>query len=127
MLIGEQKAIAAGVDKKHSVDLQIKLEQARILAQNYAQDQLAEKMKATDPEVDAYIAQHPELDNKQTKAKADEVLKRVRAGEDFAKLAKEFSTDPGSKEKGGDLGWFGHGAMVPEFEEAAFKLKPGGQ
>jgi parvulin-like peptidyl-prolyl isomerase len=125
VLIGEQKAVAAGVDKKHSVDLQIKLEQARILAQNYATDQLTEKMKATDQEVDAYIAQHPELDNKQTKAKADDVLKRVRAGEDFAKLAKEFSTDPGSKEKGGDLGWFGRGAMVPEFEEAAFKLKPG--
>ena len=93
VLIGEQKAIAAGVDKKHSVDLQVKLEQARILAQNYAQDQLAEKMKATDQEVDAYVAQHPELDNKQTKAKADEVLKRVRTGEDFAKLAKAFSPE----------------------------------
>jgi parvulin-like peptidyl-prolyl isomerase len=125
VLIGEQKAVAAGVDKQRSVELQIKLEQARILAQSYAQEQLADKMKATDAEVDAYIAQHPELDNKANRSKAEDVLKRVRAGEDFAKLAKEFSTDPGSKEKGGDLGWFGHGQMVPEFEQAAFALKPG--
>jgi parvulin-like peptidyl-prolyl isomerase len=125
VLIGESKAVAAGIDKQRPVELQIKLEQARILAQTYAQDQLAEKMKATDAEIDAYIAQHPELDVKQNRSKAEEVLKRVRAGEDFAKLAKEFSTDPGSKEKGGDLGWFGHGQMVPEFEQAAFALQPG--
>lgn len=125
VLIGENKAVAAGTDQQRNTELQIKLEQARILAQTYAQEQLAEKMKATDAEIDAYIAQHPELDSKQNRSKAEGVLKRARAGEDFAKLAQEFSTDPGSKEKGGDLGWFGKGQMVPEFEQAAFALKPG--
>ena len=48
---------------------------------------------------------------------ADEILKRVRKGANFSALAKEFSTCP-SKAKGGDLGWFGPGKMVKEFEQA---------
>src|SRR6185503_6973636 len=54
VLIGEKKGIAAGVDKQRAVQLQILMEQSRILAQNYAQEQLADKMKATDAEIDAY-------------------------------------------------------------------------
>jgi peptidyl-prolyl cis-trans isomerase C len=55
--------------------------------------------------------------------KAEDLLKRARAGEDFAKLAKENSEDPGSKDKGGEY-QFARGQMVPEFEAAAFSLKP---
>ena len=53
---------------------------------------------------------------------AEDLLKRARAGEDFAKLAKEYSDDPGSKDKGGEY-TFGRGQMVPEFEAVAFTLK----
>jgi parvulin-like peptidyl-prolyl isomerase len=125
VMLGERRGTAAGIDKKRSIELQIMLEQARLLASTYAKETLIPNTKATDAEINAYIAKHPELDAKQARTKAEDVLKRVRAGEDFSKLAQEFSTDPGSKDKGGDLGWFGHGQMVAEFDKAAFALQPG--
>lgn len=58
-----------------------------------------------------------------TKEEADAILAELKQGGDFAAIAKEKSTDTGSKEQGGDLGFFGKGAMVAEFETAAFALK----
>ncbi len=58
-------------------------------------------------------------------ATANAVRQRLVNGEDFATVAAAVSTDTGTKTKGGDLGWFGKGVMVPEFEQAAFSLKIG--
>ena len=57
--------------------------------------------------------------------RADQALARIRAGEDFAAVAGELSEDPGSKDRGGDLGFFTRGQMAPAFEEVAFSLAPG--
>lgn len=64
-----------------------------------------------------------ETAKKESEAKA--LLKRLKSGENFEKLAKEYSEDEASAVHGGDLGYFAKGVMVPEFEEAAFKLKKG--
>jgi peptidyl-prolyl cis-trans isomerase D len=65
---------------------------------------------------------HPDAE---AKAKAEDLLKNVQAGVDFADLAKKNSEDQGSAPSGGDLGCFGRGRMLPEFENAAFSLQPG--
>ena len=57
--------------------------------------------------------------------KAEDVLKQVKAGGDFAKLAGQYSDDPGSAKNGGELDWIGRGRTVPEFEKAAFSLPKG--
>lgn len=66
-----------------------------------------------------------EAEQKKAKAKAEKVLKEVKAGGDFAELAKKYSDDPGSAAQGGALGAFGKGMMVQEFEDAAFGMEPG--
>jgi len=61
----------------------------------------------------------------EAKNKAEDVLKQVRKGGKFEDLAKKYSEDPGSKDKGGDLSWITQGQTVPEFEKTAFSLNPG--
>lgn len=80
---------------------------------------LAERVPTTEEQIHA---RHILVE---TEEEAKKVVERLKAGEDFAALAKELSKDDSNKEQGGDLGWFGRGVMVTEFEEAAFSLEPG--
>lgn len=124
MMVGQRKAVAAGLDRDRTTQLLIMRQQGRMLADAYVSDP-ARHFEPTEAEVDAYIAKHPELGTQASRAKIDDILRRARAGEDFAKLADEFTEDPSGKGRGGDLGWFGRKMMVKPFEDAAFALKIG--
>ncbi|MBA3631555.1 MAG: peptidylprolyl isomerase [Acidobacteria bacterium] len=126
----KEKGRDLGEDFNREVELQVKLQQAQFLAGRYAQKVLADKVKVTDEDVAKYIAEHPEYDTKEKKAKAEQILSRAKAGEDFAKLANEFSQDPGNKSPSGELqgGIYKDvpkGQMMPAFEQAALALESG--
>ena len=137
-----------GFDKEKNMRKQIQILSDEHLAKGYVQKNVLSKVKVTDKDVDEYYKNHPkefekpetvkarhiligfkgdmtEDQKKELRKKADDVLKKAKGGEDFAQLASEYSDDPGSKTKGGELGYFPKGNMVPEFENAAFNLKPG--
>jgi peptidyl-prolyl cis-trans isomerase D len=110
-------------------------------------DRLRDQVNLTDPDLKAYYDQHPDefkrpeqvharhilikagenapRSDAEGKAMIEGIQKRIAAGADFAAVAKEVSEDPGSKPQGGDVGYFGRGQMVKEFEDAAFNAKPG--
>lgn len=106
---GDQAAAEAALQQNYGLSLDEFMN--RIVRAVLLEKKLAEK----------YIADNG---GEASKAKAEELIKRIKGGEDFAKLAKEFGTDS-TKDKGGDLDWFGKGQMVPEFEAAVFALKAG--
>ena len=92
------------------------------------QEKATKDVEITDEEIQKYYDQaSQELNARhilvEDEATANEIIEKLNAGEDFAELAKEFSTDPGSGAQGGDLGWFSVGTMVPAFNDAAYALE----
>lgn len=138
----------SGFDKRPDIKEQIELMSNDLLASQYLLKEVVGKINVTEEDMSIYYKAHqdefrtPEMvrarhilikvdksasedDKRKAREKAEDILKKVKAGEDFAKLASEFSDDPGSKNKGGDLGFFPKGRMVPDFEKVAFSMKPG--
>ncbi len=143
-----QAAKNAGLDKKPEIMARVEDLKNSVLAQEYAQMALENKVDVTDDDVKAYYESHKKDMSVPAKVKARHILIRVSenakkekwaaakkkaekirreivSGADFAKLAKKYSDDPGTKDQGGELGFFSKGRMVPEFENAAFSLKVG--
>ncbi|MBI5586720.1 MAG: peptidylprolyl isomerase [Deltaproteobacteria bacterium] len=137
-----------GFDKKPDIKGQMELITNNFLAFQYLQREVISKVTVSEKEAKAYYDKNTDLfkspeqvkarhiliqvpkdvseeDKKKLKEKTEGLLKQIQGGEDFAKLAEANSDDPGTKTKGGDLGFFSKGAMVPAFEQAAFALKPG--
>lgn len=141
-------AYEKGFDKKPDIKEQVELLTRDFIATQYLSREIADKIQASEEDMRLYYKVHesefktPEAirarhilikaeksATQETKKKAQEkigaILKRAKNGEDFAKLASELSEDPGTKAKGGDLGFFPRGKMVPEFEAIAFSMKLG--
>ena len=102
---------------KRSLKIGMLQEKAAVKDIKVSEAEVKEKYETIKPEINA---RHILVEDEKT---AKEVIAKLDKGEKFEDLAKKYSSDPGSAEKGGDLGWFGTGQMVPEFEEAAYALK----
>jgi hypothetical protein len=107
------------------ISFQAKLQQAQFLV-GLLTEELGKQLEVTDSEVKEYIAKNPDVgDLKGKKTRAEELIKKLDAGADFAELAKEFSEDPGSGKDGGLIKDSALGSLVPQYEKAALALKPG--
>ncbi len=130
-----QKAEADGLAKEAAIQSEIERARESILA-NHLVKRMMKDVKFTDEqlkkEYDELVTKLPKKQEMkaahilvENEDQAKEIQKKVNEGGNFAELAKANSIDPGSKDQGGDLGWFEAGMMVPEFSAAAAALKPG--
>ena len=125
------KLVADGDVEQYYKDHQSDFDEVRvrhILVSTQPKPDAADESDAKDTK-DSKDKKAPEkpkpLTKEEARKKSQGLLERARKGEDFAKLATENSDDPGSKDKGGEYDFFARGKMVPEFDKAAFALKPG--
>lgn len=130
-----QEAVKKGLDKKKEVRQKIEDLRRQVIAEELLREEM-NKIEVNDTDAINYYNLHQEEFGEPEKIKVRHILvkgeteanfitEKLNKGEDFAKLAQEYSIDPGTKDKGGELGFFSKGQMVPEFEEAAFMLKIG--
>jgi hypothetical protein len=130
IVVAEKRSRTSGATAEFNANLalMIKLQQAQFLARSYGQ-KVAVSYAVSEAEVAAYIAGKPELSIQGKRARANEVLRRALAGEDFASLADQFSEDPGNRDgekmNGGAYLNVPKGRMITEFEKAALALEPG--
>jgi parvulin-like peptidyl-prolyl isomerase len=123
MRVRASKAREAGLEKDPAIRLLSKFRRANLLAELYTME-LQKKLKPSPDEMKKYLEEHPEADAEKIKQKAEQLLARVKKGEDFNAIASQYTEDA-TREQGGDLGWFQKGKMDPDFENAAFGLQKG--
>lgn len=129
-----QEAQRIGLDKQQDYLIKEELANRELLVNSFIQDYMKKNPVSEAETKAAYDKYKAELGDKEysarhilvsSEAEAKEVIAQLNKGGDFAKIAKEKSKDPGSKEKGGDLGWFPPAGMVKPFADAVEKLKKG--
>jgi EpsD family peptidyl-prolyl cis-trans isomerase len=130
-----QEALKKGLDKDADYLKRVEDFKKITLIGKLLEKEMESKAKVSDQDVKDYYEKHKgdfavgQIRAShilvKTEEEARKILERLKKGEDFAKIAKKSSIDSGSAKNGGDLGFFSAGQMVPEFEAAAVKLKPG--
>lgn len=129
-----QEAQRIGLDKQPDYVAREELARRELLVNTFLQDYLKKNPVSEADTKAAYDKYKAELGDKEysarhilvsTEAEAKDIIAQLAKGGDFAKIAKEKSKDPGSKEKGGDLGWFSPAGMVKPFADAVVKLQKG--
>ncbi|MDQ3750290.1 MAG: peptidylprolyl isomerase [Acidobacteriota bacterium] len=124
ILSDKAKADAEFVQKRE-VQLRLKIVEAGILSADYLRKHWAKNIKATEQEITAYLSAHPEYDLKKKREKAEMILQRVRVGEDFSRLAAEYSEDRSTKKNGGLYENINKDYIWAEVENAALALEGG--